>query len=206
MKSRRSSLNISLIDANMEELLDFAAKWGNCPKRRKLFLFLIYGLVWCTWKERNMKVFNNLHLTPIMIADDVLSCTYLWFKYKGQERDQAVRYDGIFTFFLTLLFASNNLGIFSFAEVATEQFHGNDAKIWDVEIHIMMKEGAHRVFVEMPKRRHGSLASVYLHQGMAVVELEFQHLNYVSKAEKSWKLITSSLYSALHWGVMSRSE
>ncbi|KAI3759451.1 hypothetical protein L6452_07286 [Arctium lappa] len=53
-------------------------------------------------------------------------------------------------------------------------------------------------------RRHGNLASVCLHQGLAVVELEFQHPNYASKAEKSWKLIASALQAALGCNVEIR--
>ncbi|KAL4584834.1 hypothetical protein LXL04_009444 [Taraxacum kok-saghyz] len=53
-------------------------------------------------------------------------------------------------------------------------------------------------------RRHGSLASVCFHQGMAIVELEFQHLNHVSKAEKSWKQIATALQSALGCNVEIR--
>lgn len=40
--------------------------------------------------------------------------------------------------------------------------------------------------------------------GMAVAELEFQHPDYVSKAEKSWKLIASSLQSILGCNVEIR--
>ncbi|KAI7754808.1 hypothetical protein M8C21_018807 [Ambrosia artemisiifolia] len=53
-------------------------------------------------------------------------------------------------------------------------------------------------------KRHGNLASVCFHQGLAVVELEFQHPNYASKAEKSWKLIASALQAALGCNVEIR--
>ncbi|KAK9663657.1 hypothetical protein RND81_14G105900 [Saponaria officinalis] len=39
---------------------------------------------------------------------------------------------------------------------------------------------------------------------LAVVELEFQHTDYASKAEKSWKLIASSLQSVLGCNVEIR--
>ncbi|RDX67548.1 Protein STICHEL-like 2, partial [Mucuna pruriens] len=42
-------------------------------------------------------------------------------------------------------------------------------------------------------RKQGKLSSVCINQGRAVVELEFHHRDYVSRAEKSWKLIASSL-------------
>ncbi|XP_076938706.1 protein STICHEL-like 2 [Bidens hawaiensis] len=53
-------------------------------------------------------------------------------------------------------------------------------------------------------KRHGKLTSVCFHQGLAVVELEFQHPNYASKAEKSWKLIASALQAALGCNVEIR--
>lgn len=53
-------------------------------------------------------------------------------------------------------------------------------------------------------RRHGNLASVCFHKGLAVVELEFHHRNHVSKAEKSWKQIASALQAALGCNVEIR--
>ncbi|KOM32727.1 hypothetical protein LR48_Vigan01g228300 [Vigna angularis] len=46
-------------------------------------------------------------------------------------------------------------------------------------------------------RKQGKLSSVCISQGRAVAELEFQHRDYVSRAEKSWKLIASSLQFVL---------
>ncbi|KAK7265602.1 hypothetical protein RJT34_33224 [Clitoria ternatea] len=42
-------------------------------------------------------------------------------------------------------------------------------------------------------RKQGKLCSVCINQGHAVAELEFHHRGYVARAEKSWKLIASSL-------------
>ncbi|KAK2409312.1 AAA-type ATPase family protein [Trifolium repens] len=42
-------------------------------------------------------------------------------------------------------------------------------------------------------RKQGKLSSVCINQGLAVVELEFNHRVYVARAEKSWKEIASSL-------------
>ncbi|KAK9117402.1 hypothetical protein Sjap_016349 [Stephania japonica] len=46
-------------------------------------------------------------------------------------------------------------------------------------------------------QKEGKLSSVCVHQGLAVVEVEFCHRDHVSKAEKSWKLIASSLQLVL---------
>ncbi|KAF5732182.1 hypothetical protein HS088_TW18G00873 [Tripterygium wilfordii] len=46
-------------------------------------------------------------------------------------------------------------------------------------------------------RKQGKLSSVCVSQGMAIIELEFHRPHYVSRAEKSWKVIASSLQSIL---------
>ncbi|XP_059657234.1 protein STICHEL-like 2 isoform X2 [Cornus florida] len=53
-------------------------------------------------------------------------------------------------------------------------------------------------------RKWGKLSSVYFNHGLAVAELEFHHPDYVAKAEKSWKLIASSLQSVLGCNVEIR--
>ncbi|XP_074287687.1 protein STICHEL-like 2 isoform X1 [Silene latifolia] len=53
-------------------------------------------------------------------------------------------------------------------------------------------------------RKRGKLSSVWVKKDLAVVELEFQHADYASKAEKSWKLIASSLQSVLGCNVEIR--
>ncbi|BFG32405.1 hypothetical protein CerSpe_186790 [Prunus speciosa] len=44
-------------------------------------------------------------------------------------------------------------------------------------------------------KKQGKLSSLLVSQGLAIAELEFCHPDYVSKAEKSWKIIASSLQS-----------
>ncbi|KDP30993.1 hypothetical protein JCGZ_11369 [Jatropha curcas] len=46
-------------------------------------------------------------------------------------------------------------------------------------------------------RKQGKLSSLCVNQDLAVAELEFHHPDYASKAEKSWKMIASSLQSIL---------
>ncbi|KAJ8771274.1 hypothetical protein K2173_026451 [Erythroxylum novogranatense] len=46
-------------------------------------------------------------------------------------------------------------------------------------------------------RKRGKLSSVQVDKDLAIAELEFHHPDYVSKAEKSWKLIASSLQAVL---------
>ncbi|XP_028791794.1 protein STICHEL-like 2 isoform X1 [Neltuma alba] len=42
-------------------------------------------------------------------------------------------------------------------------------------------------------RKQGKLSSLCVDRGLAIAELDFQHRNYVYRAEKSWKMIASSL-------------
>ncbi|KAK6920596.1 hypothetical protein RJ641_014274 [Dillenia turbinata] len=53
-------------------------------------------------------------------------------------------------------------------------------------------------------RKEGKLSLVCVHQGSAVAELEFCNSESVSRAEKSWKLIASSLQSVLGCNVEIR--
>ncbi|XP_057972171.1 protein STICHEL-like 2 isoform X2 [Malania oleifera] len=53
-------------------------------------------------------------------------------------------------------------------------------------------------------RKQGKLSSVCVNQGLAIAELEFSQPDYVSRAEKSWKLIASSLQSVLNCNVEIR--
>ncbi|CAK7336594.1 unnamed protein product [Dovyalis caffra] len=53
-------------------------------------------------------------------------------------------------------------------------------------------------------RKQGKLSSLHVNRGLAVAELEFHHPDYASKAEKSWKLIASSLQTILGCNVEIR--
>ncbi|KAF5730910.1 protein STICHEL-like 2 [Tripterygium wilfordii] len=53
-------------------------------------------------------------------------------------------------------------------------------------------------------QKQGKLSSICVGQGMAVIELEFHHPHYVSRAEKSWKVIASSLQAILGCNVEIR--
>ncbi|XP_052176180.1 protein STICHEL-like 2 isoform X2 [Diospyros lotus] len=52
--------------------------------------------------------------------------------------------------------------------------------------------------------KHGKLSSMCFDRGLAVIELEFHHSDYVNKAERSWKLIANALQSVLGCNVEIR--
>ncbi|XP_030542225.1 protein STICHEL-like 2 [Rhodamnia argentea] len=52
--------------------------------------------------------------------------------------------------------------------------------------------------------KRGSMSSLRLNQGCAMANLDFSHPDYVTRAEKSWKLIASSLQSILGCNVEIR--
>ncbi|CAL0306765.1 unnamed protein product [Lupinus luteus] len=53
-------------------------------------------------------------------------------------------------------------------------------------------------------RKRGKLSSLCVNQGLAVAELEFRHRDFVARAEKSWKLIASSLQFILDCNIELR--
>ncbi|KAL4567347.1 hypothetical protein LXL04_022930 [Taraxacum kok-saghyz] len=64
------------------DLVQYAAMWGNCPKRRKILLAIVYGLLWCTWKARNDAIFNKMRSTPTKIVDNVVTLVFGWVKHR----------------------------------------------------------------------------------------------------------------------------
>lgn len=66
------------------ELIHLAAQWGRCPKKRKIFLAIIYGCLWCGWRARNDKIFNKVNINPTIMADNILMTVFSWVKYRGK--------------------------------------------------------------------------------------------------------------------------
>ena len=44
---------------NVLDLINYAANWSNCPRKRERFTTITYGLMWYTWVARNDMVFNK---------------------------------------------------------------------------------------------------------------------------------------------------
>lgn len=66
------------------DLLNFGASWGNCPKKRKRFIIILYCMLWCIWRARNARIFSNLISSPSLIADEVMSTSYSWLIHRSK--------------------------------------------------------------------------------------------------------------------------
>ena len=67
---------------NVSDVLDYAAGWGNCPKKNKIFQAICQGAMWSIWKARNDRVFNNRRIPPTKVADIIKSTVYIWIKFR----------------------------------------------------------------------------------------------------------------------------
>ncbi|XP_023769257.1 uncharacterized protein LOC111917854 [Lactuca sativa] len=70
--------------SHIKEIIDFAAEWGNCPKKRDLFNSIVFCLFWNIWKARNNRVFKELKTSHTKVADDIISRSYLWCKHRSK--------------------------------------------------------------------------------------------------------------------------
>ncbi|XP_023736870.1 uncharacterized protein LOC111884805 [Lactuca sativa] len=68
---------------SISDFVNFAASWGNCPKKRKIFIAICYGFLWCMWKARNDVWFNKIQLNSSKLADNVISMVFSWLKSRG---------------------------------------------------------------------------------------------------------------------------
>ncbi|KAJ0049093.1 hypothetical protein Pint_15603 [Pistacia integerrima] len=80
-----------------------------------------------------------------------------------------------------------------------EDFKGKLESIWKRATELCQSKSL-RSFL----RKQGKMLSLHVNQGVAVIELQFHHPDYVSRAEKSWKLIASSLQTILGCNVEIR--
>nr|KAJ0217183.1 hypothetical protein LSAT_V11C300125490 [Lactuca sativa] len=46
------------------EVLEFVYNWGSCLNRRRMLIGICYGMLWCIWRARNDRVFNNIKTNP----------------------------------------------------------------------------------------------------------------------------------------------
>ncbi|KAL4558696.1 hypothetical protein LXL04_036897 [Taraxacum kok-saghyz] len=65
------------------DLIKYAAVWGNCPKKRKVFLAILYGYLWCVWKARNEMYFHKIRTSKAKMADNITTTVFEWVKHRG---------------------------------------------------------------------------------------------------------------------------
>ena len=73
--------------SDIKSVVSFAANWGNCPKKRKIFLSIIYGFLWTMWKARNNKIFNKVCGSKSVLVDNVISLVFSWMKHRGNFKN-----------------------------------------------------------------------------------------------------------------------
>lgn len=66
------------------DFINFAALWGNCPKKRSIFFSILCCLWWNVWMERNDRIYKELRTSFTKIAD-MLSLSYLWCNHRSKE-------------------------------------------------------------------------------------------------------------------------
>lgn len=72
---------------SVREMVEFAAKWGNCPKKKETFISICYGALWKIWKARNEQIFKKKRKCPTIIAQETISLVYEWCKHRGKIID-----------------------------------------------------------------------------------------------------------------------
>ena len=69
------------------EILEFATKWGRCPKKRSMLEVICHGAIWSLWISRNDRIFKMRHSSASRIMDDIISLVFMWFKHRGRLRN-----------------------------------------------------------------------------------------------------------------------
>nr|KAJ0191579.1 hypothetical protein LSAT_V11C800404230 [Lactuca sativa] len=81
---RKSSHGVAY---NTNPLTIFAKTWHRCPRMRKRFISICYGLVWNLLKNRNERGFNGIFIgpNPTLGVENVKSMVYFWIKCREME-------------------------------------------------------------------------------------------------------------------------
>ncbi|XP_023730954.1 uncharacterized protein LOC111878670 [Lactuca sativa] len=67
---------------NVRDLIDFAATWGNCPKKRHLLSMIVYSTIWNIWLTMNDRIFKKIGVNPTKTADSIIAQTFEWNKHR----------------------------------------------------------------------------------------------------------------------------
>ena len=69
---------------NIKSLVEFVNHWGRCPKKRKLLIMVVYGMLWRIWHFRNEKVFKARNVSVSGVYDDIISTIFFWAKHRAK--------------------------------------------------------------------------------------------------------------------------
>ena len=69
---------------DVKDILSFANNWGHNLKRRNRLISICHGLIWCLWKYRNDRLFNQMFINPSSGAEYIKSLVYMWIKSRGE--------------------------------------------------------------------------------------------------------------------------
>lgn len=67
------------------DLIDFAATWGRCPKKKRLLIAIIYAGFWNIRKARNDLIYNRRNLLIPSFFYSIKSIVFVWYKYRGNR-------------------------------------------------------------------------------------------------------------------------
>lgn len=63
---------------SVPDIINFAASWVRCPKKKKTFSCNHLWYLWCVWKARNDKFFNKWYSSPTNTTDCIISMVFNW--------------------------------------------------------------------------------------------------------------------------------
>lgn len=59
--------------------------WIGSPIQKKDLITICYGTLWLIWKTRCDRIFKQLRISPILVADNVTSLSFTWIKHRRSQ-------------------------------------------------------------------------------------------------------------------------
>ncbi|KAL7607119.1 hypothetical protein Lser_V15G14863 [Lactuca serriola] len=71
--------------SKVSEVINFAASWGNCPRKRTIVSTILFCLLWNIWRAMNDRVFKDLKTSYTKVADNIISLSFLWCNHRSSN-------------------------------------------------------------------------------------------------------------------------